>query len=127
MTTQLRRSAEEIFAEEFAALDRGDKAERPTNWRLSPRAVVTYLLGGTAADGTVISPKYVGNQRLIETAVATRSSARLTTICWCWRSWRTTPPSPTRSRQFSVAASTMPSQAAIEARGSSAAKPGIEQ
>ncbi len=71
MTTQLRRSAEEIFAEEIAALDRGDKAERPTNWRLSPRAVVTYLLGGTAADGTVISPKYVGNQRLIETAVAT--------------------------------------------------------
>jgi MoxR-like ATPase len=71
MTTQLRRSAEEIFAEELVALERGDKAERPANWRLSPKAVVTYLLGGAAADGTVISPKYVGNRRLIETAVAT--------------------------------------------------------
>jgi MoxR-like ATPase len=71
MTTQLRRSAEELFAEELAALDRGDDGERPTNWRLSPKAVVTYLMGGTARDGTAISPKYVGNRRLIETAVAT--------------------------------------------------------
>jgi MoxR-like ATPase len=71
MTTQLRRSAEELFAEELAALGRGDQGERPANWRLSPRAVVTYLLGGTAPDGTAVSPKYFGNRRLIETAVAT--------------------------------------------------------
>jgi MoxR-like ATPase len=38
---------------------------------MSPHAVVTYLLGGATADGTVITPKYVGPRRLIEIAVAT--------------------------------------------------------
>lgn len=43
---------------------------------MSPRLVVTYLMGGTAADGTVITPKYVGDRRLIETAVATLATDR---------------------------------------------------
>src|SRR3954466_8301652 len=76
MTDTIRRSAEEIFAEELTALARGDGHERPENWKLSPRAVVTYLMGGQAADGTPISPKYVGNRRLIETAVATLATDR---------------------------------------------------
>jgi hypothetical protein len=42
---KLRRSAEEIFAEELAALKRGDDRPRPENWLLSPPAVVTYSLG----------------------------------------------------------------------------------
>jgi hypothetical protein len=33
--------------------------------------VVTYLLGGTLDDATVITPKYVGDRRLIEIAIAT--------------------------------------------------------
>jgi MoxR-like ATPase len=33
--------------------------------------VLTYLMGGTLSDGTVITPKYVGSRRLIEVAVAT--------------------------------------------------------
>jgi MoxR-like ATPase len=37
---------------------------------------VTYLLGGKAGDGTAISAKYVGNRRLIETAVATLATDR---------------------------------------------------
>jgi MoxR-like ATPase len=37
---------------------------------------VTYVLGGTLEDGTVISPKYVGNRRLIEIAVATLATDR---------------------------------------------------
>ncbi|HEX4259018.1 MAG TPA: AAA family ATPase, partial [Streptosporangiaceae bacterium] len=45
-------------------------------WRLSPQAVVTYLLGGVLPDGTVISPKYVGPRRLIEVAVATLATDR---------------------------------------------------
>jgi MoxR-like ATPase len=73
---RLRRSAEDIFAEELAALKKGDDRSRPENWQLSPRAVVTYLLGGAAADGTAISAKYVGNRRLIETAVATLATDR---------------------------------------------------
>lgn len=74
--TQLRRSAEDIYASELSALAKGDDRPRPENWKLSPQAVVTYLLGGKAKDGTVISEKYVGNRRLIETAVATLATDR---------------------------------------------------
>jgi MoxR-like ATPase len=73
---RVRRSAEEIFADELAALKRGDDRPRPDNWLLSPQAVVTYLLGGAARDGTIVSAKYVGNRRLIETAVATLATDR---------------------------------------------------
>jgi len=73
---QLRRAAEQIFAEELAALAMSDDRARPANWKLSPQAVVTYLLGGKASDGTPISAKYVGNRRLIETAVATLATDR---------------------------------------------------
>jgi MoxR-like ATPase len=73
---QLRRAAEDIYSGELAALAKGDGREKPANWKLSPQAVVTYLLGGKAADGTPISAKYVGNRRLIETAVATLATDR---------------------------------------------------
>jgi MoxR-like ATPase len=76
MIAMLRQSAEDIFADELAALAKADKRERPSNWKLSPQAVVTYLMGGKAADGAVIAPKYIGNQRLIETAVATLATDR---------------------------------------------------
>src|SRR5882724_10022829 len=38
---------------------------------MSPQAVVRYVLGGTLSDGTVITPKYVGDRRLVEVAVST--------------------------------------------------------
>jgi MoxR-like ATPase len=76
MTAMLRQSAEDIFADELAALAKSDKRERPSNWKLSPQAVVTYLMGGKAPDGAVIAPKYIGNRRLIETAVATLATDR---------------------------------------------------
>lgn len=75
-TERIRMSAEEAYAHELAALANGDHRPRPANWQLSPSAVVTYILGGRAADGTVIAPKYVGNRRLIETAVATLATDR---------------------------------------------------
>lgn len=67
----LRPHAEQQFAHELAALRAADDRPRPANWQLSPWAVVTYVLGGTLRDGTVISPKYVGQRRLVEIAVAT--------------------------------------------------------
>lgn len=72
----LRPHAEQEFAHELTALAAADDRERPPSWRLSPWAVVTYLLGGTLPDGTVISPKYVGQRRLIEIAVATLATDR---------------------------------------------------
>jgi len=67
----LREPAEKQFAAELAALAKADDRERPPRWKLSPWAVVMYLMGGTLKDGTVITPKYVGKQRLIEIAVST--------------------------------------------------------
>jgi MoxR-like ATPase len=74
--TQLRRSAEDIYQEELEALRKDDGRPRPANWKMSPLAVVTFILGGQAPDGTKISSKYVGNRRLIETAVATLATDR---------------------------------------------------
>ncbi|MGS2806220.1 ATP-binding protein [Nocardia sp. MW-W600-9] len=75
-TTLLRPHAEQAFADEMAALARVDDRPRPPSWRLSPWAVVTYVLGGTLDDGTVITPKYVGPRRLMEVAVATLATDR---------------------------------------------------
>src|SRR6266853_3055347 len=74
--TVLRPHAEQEHQAELAALAAADDRPRPPGWRLSPWAVTTYLLGGTAADGTAISPKYVGSRRLIEVAVATLATDR---------------------------------------------------
>jgi len=71
MNAVLRPHAEDQFAEELAALAAFDDRSRPVNWKLSPWAVVNYVLGTTLADGTVITPKYVGKRRLVEMAVAT--------------------------------------------------------
>ncbi|MGV3481438.1 MAG: ATP-binding protein [Sphingobium sp.] len=76
MSEILRQPAEKSHAAELAALAAGDTGPRPPGWALSPRLVVTYLMGGNAADGTTITPKYVGDKRLIETAVATLATDR---------------------------------------------------
>ncbi|MGN6699348.1 MAG: ATP-binding protein [Thermomicrobiales bacterium] len=72
----LRLHAEQQFAEELAELARADDRQRPPNWRLSPWAVRTYLLGGKLSNGFQISPKYIGNARLMEIAVATLATDR---------------------------------------------------
>ena len=74
--TQLRLPAESLFAEELKALQSQDDLPRPAEWQLSPQAVVTYVMGGKLKDGTEIKPKYIGNRRLIETAVATLATDR---------------------------------------------------
>lgn len=72
----LRPHAEQLHAEELAALAATDERSRPQHWNMSPAAVVTYLLGGTLSDGTVITPKYIGPRRLMEVAVATLATDR---------------------------------------------------
>ena len=71
-----RQHAEQQFAEELAALAATDTRQRPPNWKLSPWAVRTYLLGDTLPNGFVITPKYIGAARLIEIAVATLATDR---------------------------------------------------
>jgi MoxR-like ATPase len=72
----LRPHAEQAYAAELAALAASDDRPRPPSWRLSPHAVVDYVLGTTAPDGTVVVPKYIGPRRLIEIAVATIATDR---------------------------------------------------
>ena len=72
----LRPHAEQLYANELAALIDNDDRQRPPRWKLSPWAVVTYLMGGTLSDGTVIVPKYLGSRRLMEVAVATLATDR---------------------------------------------------
>ena len=75
MTTVLRPHAEQQYADELAALEQVDDRPRPPQWRLSPWAVCTYLLGGEV-DGVQVTPKYVGQRRLVELAVATLATDR---------------------------------------------------
>lgn len=76
MNAAIRLPVEQAYASELQALARNDDLQKPAGWSLSPKAVLTYLLGGKATDGTVISPKYVGRRRLMETAVATLATDR---------------------------------------------------
>ena len=76
MSTILRQHAEQEFAGELTALAGADTRSRPPSWKLSPWAVGTYLLGGRLDDGTVITPKYIGDRRLIEIAIATLATDR---------------------------------------------------
>ncbi|MCB0640648.1 MAG: AAA family ATPase [Phaeodactylibacter sp.] len=72
----IRPHAEAAYQQELEVLAASDSHQKPPNWRLSPQAVVRYLMGGKLEDGTVIEPKYYGNQRLIEVAVATLATDR---------------------------------------------------
>lgn len=73
---KLRHHAEQQFAEELEELKKSDARQRPANWELSPWAVCTYLLGGELDNGFTVSAKYIGNRRIIETAVATLATDR---------------------------------------------------
>lgn len=74
--TVLRQQAEQAYAGELAALAAADTQPRPPSWRLSPWAVRTYVLGGELPDGTAIKPKYIGDARRIEVAIATLATDR---------------------------------------------------
>jgi MoxR-like ATPase len=78
----IRRPAEARCAAELAALAANDRGARPPGWRLSPRAVETFIVGSRepirGADGAAVTvaPKFVGERRLIQVAIATLASDR---------------------------------------------------
>src|SRR5262249_5958033 len=76
MSGVLRQHAEQLYTQELDELQKRDDNKRPTNWKLSPQAVVHYLVGGKLKNGFEISPKYIGNKRLMEIAVATLTTDR---------------------------------------------------
>ena len=66
-----RLAAEELYQRELDALMSAEQDTVPTGWRMSPRSVLTYITGNTKVKGVEITPKYMGNRRLVEIAIAT--------------------------------------------------------
>lgn len=65
-----RLPAEQLFQEEIDALIAAEKSPVPQGWRMSPKSVLTYICGGRCGDRD-ITPKYIGNRRLVEIAIST--------------------------------------------------------
>lgn len=66
----LRQSAEQLYKNEINALIANETNPIPAGWQMSPRSVLTYIMGGKAGD-TEITPKYMGDRRIIEICIAT--------------------------------------------------------
>lgn len=71
-----RQPAEVFYAEELAALAAADSGPRPAGWRLSPRAVRQFVLGGDGTgdgglDGVATSRKFYGDDPLVERCIVT--------------------------------------------------------
>lgn len=88
-STILRQKTESHQQEELDWLREHDQEDKPTNWALSPRSVLTFILGGEV-EGKAIKPKYIGQRSLIETAIATLLTDRallLTGVPGTAKSW----------------------------------------
>lgn len=79
--------AEQRYAEELAFLAAHDTGPRPPGWKLTPRSVVTFVVGSTgklrlpeAVDGLPssleITAKFVGERALVERCVVTLAGER---------------------------------------------------
>lgn len=66
----MRQPVEILFREELEALRKADTGKIPAGWQMSPQSVLTFIVGGKAGK-KIITPKYIGNKRLIEMAIAT--------------------------------------------------------
>ena len=84
-----RLPAEELYQTELDALISAETEPVPTGWRMSPRSVLTYLTGNAKVKGVEITPKYMGNKRLVEIAIATLVTDRALLLIEIGRaSWR---------------------------------------
>lgn len=76
MSELLRKHAEQLFEHEIEELRKADTRPRPENWRISPWAVATYLVGGKLDNGFTVTAKYIGDRRLMEIAISTLATDR---------------------------------------------------
>ncbi|MEL7337601.1 MAG: AAA family ATPase, partial [Planctomycetota bacterium] len=70
----LRQPPEVLFADELQQLAQADTFPRPPGWRLSARAVRTFILGSAAApleEETSVSRKFYGDDPLVDRAIVT--------------------------------------------------------
>jgi MoxR-like ATPase len=81
-TTAQAPPPEEIYAAELEHLAKWDTGARPPNWRLTPRAVVTFIVGSrnealkAGGNAMIISEKFVGDRGLVERCVVTLAGER---------------------------------------------------
>ena len=66
---------EDRYADELDALARADDGPRPPGWRLTPRAVVTFVCGGRVGRRAV-EGKFVGERALVQRCVVTLAGER---------------------------------------------------
>ncbi len=71
-----RHHTEEEYSSELEELQHADTRQRPPNWKLSPGAVAMFVLDGELDNGFSITPKSIGDRRLIEVAIATLATDR---------------------------------------------------
>ena len=80
----LREPAEARYAEQLEALKQNDTEAPPANWKLSPRSVLTYIIGGKALKATIngksvevpITRKFFGDDGVVERSIVTLASER---------------------------------------------------
>jgi MoxR-like ATPase len=80
----LREPAEIRHADQLAALKQNDPDTPPAPWRLSPRSVLAYVLGGKTLKATIdgtkvdvpITRKFFGDDSIVERAIVTLASER---------------------------------------------------
>ncbi|NOQ64062.1 MAG: AAA domain-containing protein [Methyloprofundus sp.] len=83
-SVQLREPAEVQYKHQLEALKQHDKDDKPANWLLSPRAVLSYILGGQTLEAKIgrkkvtveINRKFFGDRSLVEKAIVTLASER---------------------------------------------------
>jgi MoxR-like ATPase len=84
LTDQLREPAEVRFADQLEALRQNDPDMPPPAWKMSPRSVLTYVVGGKKLPLTrngqtsevPITRKFFGDDSLVERAIVTLASER---------------------------------------------------
>lgn len=81
---QVREPAEVRYADQLMALIQNDQDAKPRSWKLSPRAVLTYVVGGKSLKAEIggkkvdvaITRKFFGDDALVERAIVTLASER---------------------------------------------------
>jgi MoxR-like ATPase len=80
----LREPAETRYARQLEALRQNDTESPPTNWLLSPRSVLAYVVGGKTLPAKIdgqtvevpITRKFFGDDGIVERAIVTLASER---------------------------------------------------
>ncbi|VTU02395.1 atpase : ATPase AAA OS=Cystobacter violaceus Cb vi76 GN=Q664_20165 PE=4 SV=1: AAA_5 [Gemmataceae bacterium] len=94
----LREPAEVRYADQLEALRQNDADAPPANWRLSPRSVLLYVVGGKTLKATIggkptevpITRKFFGDDGIVERAIVTLASERALLLVGepgCGKSW----------------------------------------